>query len=50
MSTPVKSGIAEGKEASVTSDVVIRRCTTTEEFKACGAAAEASVETSQILI
>src|SRR5712671_2575266 len=35
MSTPVKSGTAEGKEASATSDVVIRRCTTTEEFKAC---------------
>src|SRR2546423_1516804 len=35
MTTPVKSGTAEGKEASATSDVVIRRCTTTEEFKAC---------------
>src|SRR5438270_815482 len=35
MSTPVKSGTAERKESAASSDVVIRRCTTTEEFKAC---------------
>src|SRR5579864_438604 len=35
MNTPVRPGASERKSHMASQDVVIRRCTTTEEFKAC---------------